>query len=386
MKPVAFILLMSFGLLAPSLVSAQTWTLTGAPTKNWTAVASSADGSKLVTVAGSGGIYSSTNYGATWISNTAPNLNWLSVASSADGNRLVAVPFNTTPYTSTNLSTVWGDNNVLANDWHWVASSADGSRLIGAGNAGRLAISTNAGSSWIALTNAPTALWGGVASSADGSKLVAMIADTTSSGGFFTSTNFGTAWTTNKTMNKNWSSVASSADGNKLAAVWGGSSIFTSTDAGGSWSSNNISGQDFGSIASSADGSKLVAASTISVGAIYTSTNSGNTWSPTHLSQAGIWKAVASSADGNRLVAVANGGGIWTFQSTPNPQLKISLADTNAKLSWIVPSTNFVLQQSADLVLWNDVTNPPTFNPTNLQNEINLPPTDTSGFYRLETP
>jgi len=55
---------------------------------------------------------------------------------------------------------------------------------------------------------------------------------------------------------------------------------------------------------------------------------------------------------------------------------------------WIVPSTNFVLQQNLDLTTtnWTDVTNPPALNLTNLQNEVILTPTNNSAFYRLKTP
>jgi hypothetical protein len=83
---------------------------------------------------------------------------------------------------------------------------------------------------------------------------------------------------------------------------------------------------------------------------------------------------------------VVNGGGIWTCQTTPTPQLNIAPTNPGLKLSWIVPSANFVLQQSADLVSWEDMTNPPALNLTNLQDEIILSPTNSSGFYRLKTP
>jgi hypothetical protein len=57
-------------------------------------------------------------------------------------------------------------------------------------------------------------------------------------------------------------------------------------------------------------------------------------------------------------------------------------------LAWIIPSTNFVLQQNLDLTTtnWMDVTNTPVLNLTSLQNEIALSPTNSSGFYRLRTP
>jgi len=85
-------------------------------------------------------------------------------------------------------------------------------------------------------------------------------------------------------------------------------------------------------------------------------------------------------------VAVVYGGGIWTAQRQPKPLLSLSFTAANARIGWIVPSTNFVLEQSADLVSWTDVTNPLVFNPTNEQNEITLPPTNSSSFYRLKTP
>ena len=66
----------------------------------------------------------------------------------------------------------------------------------------------------------------------------------------------------------------------------------------------------------------------------------------------------------------------WTQTSAPS----------NLTVSWIVPSTNFVLQQSPDLSSWTDVTDTPALNLTNLQNEVVLSPTNGSGFYRLKTP
>jgi hypothetical protein len=77
---------------------------------------------------------------------------------------------------------------------------------------------------------------------------------------------------------------------------------------------------------------------------------------------------------------------IYTSQITPAPQLNLAASHTNLTLGWTIPSTNFVLQQSADLLAWADVTNPPVLNLTNLQNQVTLPPAASSGFYRLKTP
>jgi hypothetical protein len=66
--------------------------------------------------------------------------------------------------------------------------------------------------------------------------------------------------------------------------------------------------------------------------------------------------------------------------------LNVLPAGSNLAISWLIPSTNFVVQQSSDLISWVDLTNTPTLNLTNLNNELIISPTNSSGFYRLNTP
>ena len=128
------------------------------------------------------------------------------------------------------------------------------------------------------------------------------------------------------------------------------------------------------SVASSVDGTKLLAA--VNGGSIYTSTNSGVTWTQT-AAPISYWSTIASSADGSKVVAVAcvDGGTIYTLQfpipplpPQPSPQLSISASGGSFGVSWLVPSTRFVLQQSYDLGSpdWTDVPTSPTLNFTNL--------------------
>jgi hypothetical protein len=106
-----------------------------------------------------------------------------------------------------------------------------------------------------------------------------------------------------------------------------------------------------------------------------------------------VWNGVVCSADGNKLMAVSAGtnsmslgnGTIWISQIFASPTLNIAPAN-DIQLSWTIPSTNFVLQQSSDLANWSDVTNMPTPNLTNLQNQVTLPLSSDSSFYRLKTP
>jgi hypothetical protein len=116
--------------------TAQTWTQTSAPSNdNWVAVASSADGSKLI-AAGMPWIYCiSTNSGSTWITNTQPQKgssygSWFSIASSADGTKLVGIYFNTI-WASTNSGITWFSNSVPGvSAFTSVTLSADGTKLV----------------------------------------------------------------------------------------------------------------------------------------------------------------------------------------------------------------------------------------------------------------
>jgi hypothetical protein len=417
MKNFKILLVVSMASLTAGPIFAQTWTQTSAPTTHqWQCVASSADGSKLVAAGmlftySQGTVYSliytSTNSGATWASNNIAILfqPWTSVASSADGTRLVVAGLiagsqNGAIFTSTNAGATWMSTSATNVAWMTVASSADGSKLVAAGGTtdfegggfiSPICISTNGGATW-SQTSAPSNYWTSIASSADGTKLVAATKRDTAynPGSVYVSTNSGDTWTQTSAPSNYWCSVASSADGSQLAAA-GQGTIYTSSDSGATWTSNNVPSRVWETIASSADGRILVAG--INSGQIYSSTNSGATWTTNNAPNNAVWISFVSSADGSKLAGVAlNIGldgfpnGVYTSQTTPAPQLNLMPSASNLTVSWIVPSTDFALQQSADLTSWTDVTNPPALNLTNLQNEVVLSPTNGSGFYRLKTP
>jgi hypothetical protein len=404
-KNFEILLVASTALLTANFALAQNWTQTSAPSTNWTAIAASADGTRLVAAVSGGRIYISTNSGATWTQTDAPKAFWSSVSSSADGTKLAAVAGShslyTGPlYTSTNSGATWTSNNVPATAWVSVASSADGNTLTALATPllGKNAIyvSTNSGNTWVS-TNISWSL-NSVAASADGRKLAASGLE------IFISTNSGSNWTTNSSLPYAAVAVALPVDGNKLIAI-GGQLIFISTNAGTTWVQTSAPSTNWIAVASSADGSRLVAVTggrrslqnPVVTGPIYTSTNSGATWTsnnvPVH-----NWTSVASSADGCILVAAdagilstnvpdaTVGGGIWIARTTPVPQMNIIPINGNFTLSWVMPSTNFVMQQSSDLGSWMDMTNKPVLNLTNLQNEVILSPTGSNVFYRLKTP
>ena len=308
------------GAIYSSLDSGATWSRTSAPSNYWSAVASSADGTKLVAADGSYNppdlVYISTNSGTSWTDTSAPGCQWAAVASSADGYRIVAGGYGTPLYTLP-YSGPWRLADAPARDWRdWssVACSADGTRLIATEFWPGVYTSSNSGTAWT-QTAAPTNIWRCVASSADGAKLVAAAGPNDSGDGLiYTSSNSGTTWAPTSARSNRWVSVASSADGTKLVAVagidppYGGDGlIYTSSNSGATWMRTSAPSNGWTSVASSTDGTKLVAVADPNYGGdglIYTSSNSGVTWTSSSTTTNG-WSSVASSADGAKLVAVA---------------------------------------------------------------------------------
>jgi photosystem II stability/assembly factor-like uncharacterized protein len=273
--------------------------------RQWRAVGSSADGTKLVAVVYGGQIYTSTDSGATWTARDS-NRNWLGVASSDDGTKLVAVVLGGQIYTSTNSGVSWTarESNRF---WGAVASSDDGTKLVAVvGLSGQIYTSTDSGVSWTARESNRN--WIDVASSSDGTKLVAVVYG----GQIYTSTNSGVSWTA-RDSNRNWYGAASSSDGTKLVAAVAGGQIYTSTDNGVSWTARD-SNRGWYDVASSSDGTRLAAV--VSGGQIYVSEDSGVTWTAKESSQ--DWVSIASSDDGSKLAAVVGGtsatGKIYTSE------------------------------------------------------------------------
>jgi hypothetical protein len=371
--------ILAIGILALLISTfAQTWTQTGAPTNaSWYGIASSADG-KIICAVNSDSVAElllSTNSGVTWTNDsfqTSQLGGYGYVASSADGTILIAPLYvnglGNYFFVSTNSGNTWVQTSVSGS--YAVASSSDGAKLAAASIAsGFIYTSTNFGSTW-QLSGAPSNYWSALASSADGTKLVAA-----ASSEIIISTNSGVTWTANTSLFfGSGPSSASSADGGILAVA--GGNVYVSTNSGGSWISTPVTGH---SVASSADGKRLAVAGS----QIWTSTNSGLTWTTGNAPFSGA--CVASSADGCKLIVGTYRTGIWIGQITPSPQLNIKPANGKLALSWIVPSTNFVLQQNSNLSAanWATLSNSPTLNLANLQDEIILSPSNSSGFFRL---
>ena len=280
----------------------------------WSAVASSADGSKLVAAinGSAGALFTSADSGQTWEQH-GPGVSWQTLASSADGTKLVggvccSANFPGFLYTSTDSGQTW-TSRAFISSWQSVASSADGVKLIAANKGGKLYTSTDSGVTW--NPHEQDRLWWSVASSADGTKLVGVV----NGERIYTSTDSGVSWTPHES-NRSWNSVASSADGTKLVAS-GNNQIFTSTDSGVTWTPRASGPWD--AVTSSADGTRLVAVQHVDDGKIYASADSGVTWAPIGPSRRFGWHAIASSADGTKLVAGTVFGQVYTSSGSLKP-------------------------------------------------------------------
>ncbi len=323
---------------------AQPWTPTSAPNLSWTALASSADGSKLVAVANdppTGAVYLSTNSGTNWTPATLPPGAWSCVAASADGTKLIVAGYDSPAgpvYLSTNSGASWFPAGISNHGWKGVASSSDGTKLVLVADdypAGPVFVSTNSGVDWT-----PAGIsghgWTSVASSADGTKLVAT-ANEFPTGPVFKSANSGATWTQASVPAASWITAASSADGSQWIIAGNNppdGPVYRSINSGTNWAHAGAPSENYAAVASSADGTVLVVASAYINGVfgnIHISTNSGVTWQNSG-APVSAWSALAASANGRKLVAAVNGGGIYVrVEPDPVPPPVLS--------GFVIPST-----------------------------------------------
>lgn len=285
--------------------------------RNFVSLAGSDDGSIVYAGEDGGYIYKSTNYGVTWSATPSVTTHWYSLDTSADGTKIVTADLvNGNIYTSTDSGANWTTRSSAgARNWKAVAMSSDGTKMVAVAENNYIYLSGDSGATWVSQNSAGSRSWIGVSMSSDGNKIVALVGGGVS-GGIWTTTNFGTAWTQRNTPSGTpaWRYAASSADGSVVLASSAVGSLWTSNDYGATWSeAAGTSGQTWNAVDVSADGSVMVAA--IGQGAngqIYSSNNSGATWNIMSGSPTKAWWSLAVSDDGGRLVGAAASSHLYT--------------------------------------------------------------------------
>jgi photosystem II stability/assembly factor-like uncharacterized protein len=236
------------GLIYYSTNSGTAWAVANAPATNWSALVFSPNGSHVAATVNGGLIYTSTNSGITWTTNasliavsstvnagtnwttitnsvSSPSQSWSAVAVSADGSKLVAVVANGGIFTSTNSGATWQTNPTP-----WQVTDTEVFPATNTFSSASYSTWTASGIIWIS-NNVPNQDWSAVYSSPDGITLLALARY----GWSFKSTNGGVTWAELSTPYDNWQSLASSSDGSKLLAAAQGGYVYLSTNSGSDW-------------------------------------------------------------------------------------------------------------------------------------------------------
>jgi hypothetical protein len=353
MKKTLFVCALSVAFLLSSTpaLAAYSWIkATSAGIGNWgpNAITISADGSRMAAVGENnpvGRLVTSTDSGVTW----APKLktaNWSSLAGSADGTRLVAGHKGGNVYTSTDGGTTWTTRTILGKgDWFAAASDASGMRLAVGSYGGYIYTSIDGGVTWTSNGGSSGKRdWRGLSSDTSGTNLVAI-----ASGDYiYTSKNGGVSWTASTGPGKNfWGGVASDATGMILEAVYQLGPIYRSTNGGASWVTLPGAGtRRWSGVASDGSGNILIASDNGEYP--YTSNDGGATWTKETAVGKDLWWGVAVSLDGWSLAAGNDTGYIWTTKpdNGPNRQKLVvtttyadSITKTTATLNGFLAAT-----------------------------------------------
>jgi prepilin-type N-terminal cleavage/methylation domain-containing protein len=236
--------------------------------------------------------------------------NWRAVDISGDGQKMVAVATTGFMRTSTNGGVSWTQQTGAGSrSWTGVAISDDGQTIVGVATTSTPVISTNGGSTWLTPAAAGSRSWEAVTISSDGTRIAA--AATAQFGNYVhTSEDSGVTWTQRTSVGQSgWQSIDSSADGRYIIVLTGGGgSVRYSSDYGANWSSAPYASQSWWGAAISDNGQRMIAGPSSPTGVLRQSLDGGANWRNTDTPVA-QWRGVDSSRDGSVIFGVNRNGG-----------------------------------------------------------------------------
>ena len=263
----------------------------------WTGIACSSDGVKVVACLMPNALVTSTDSGRTWTSQTVPYTSIMSaVASSSDGVKLVLVG-SALIATSGDSGVTWTTRNTSLS-MNRVVSSADGVKLAAIGSSTTIWTSADSGVTWVSRET--SRYWQSIGCSADGATIVAGAQSTY----LYHSTDSGATWTTRTPATQTWHGIYVSADGTKIAGLSAGYGVYHSQDSGVTWAVTSYAfGQYtwpyFNGITGSNDGSKLFLIGDNNKRDVYVSTDMGVSWS--YHSAINYATAICCSSNGSKV-------------------------------------------------------------------------------------
>jgi hypothetical protein len=250
----------------------RSWTQqTTSGVRPWNGIACDATCTKLVAVATSELVYTSTDSGATWTQQTGSLFaGYQGVASSSDGTKLVAVALDLYIQTSDDSGFTWTSQpGSAAGTWWWVACDLTCTNVAAVETFGYIYTSTDSGVSWTG--RAEPRPWLRIASSSDGTKLAA-----TDFCRIWTSDDSGVTWIA-RDSDRGWIGIASSVDDTRLIAAANGGFVYLSIDSGVTWTAQPALGaRNWQDVACDSTCTTMMAAEY--GGNIYVSDDSGSSW------------------------------------------------------------------------------------------------------------
>jgi len=237
--------------------------LSGSDTSQYSDITGSSDGQTLIASRSNGLLSRSYNRGASW-SNLGLSKNWRAIVSNNDTSKIYGVVNNEYIYYSHNSgSSFTVTNNDIPRLWKTldIIEAAGFTTIYAAATSDYIykGIQQLDGSFvWSTLTSAGSRDWTQLAVAKNSGTIVAC-----SNEGVYKSTNGGTSWT--NILIGNMLSIGISNDGNKIIVNTSGSILYTSLNGGTTWSSESL-GYDELAVTVNPTGTKFVAVGFYGVG------------------------------------------------------------------------------------------------------------------------
>jgi hypothetical protein len=226
----------------------------------WAGIACSADGRRIAACNTINSVITSSNFGDNWANHSLSGYGYYhsALASSADGTRLaIAIDYGKIWLSKDSGATWTSVDDERSRVWRSIAASGDFSRIFAAEQNGNLWTSSDSGAHWNPMSAAGLGNWYAIASCAGGTRLAAAEYE----GFICTSTDSGASWTPCVSAGaRDWVAITSSDDGERLAAAEGYGYVWVSNDSGLSWTRQDQVGlRVWRSVELSGDGQLLIA-------------------------------------------------------------------------------------------------------------------------------